>query len=127
MIAISVGQVIASQLEHGKGVRVERVGTFTTTIKNEPIFAFQDEFLCTNRLRCPQQPSSEQLSTSMPNAALNYYAQVLHRVRGTPRHDDHHALDWATGGTDYLSGRSARLFLLLLLLLRGVPSLHLIS
>lgn len=57
---------------------------FTTNIKNEPIFAFHDEFLCTNRLRCPQQPSTEQLSTSMPNTALNY-AQVL-RIWG--KHSD---------------------------------------
>lgn len=36
-----VGQTIEHQLDHKKGTRIERVGTFTLDIKGRPIFAFQ--------------------------------------------------------------------------------------
>ena len=56
----------------GRGFRIERLGTFTSTIQHHPVFVFAEELLNTNRIRYVNQPHSEELNSKRPTSLLNY-------------------------------------------------------
>ena len=68
----SIGSLILDQYMKGRGFRIERLGTFTSTIQHQPVFIFAEELLNTNRIRYVNQPHSEELNSKRPTSLLNY-------------------------------------------------------
>ena len=62
----SIGTLVQDEYMKGRGIRIERIGTFTSTIQHQPIFVFSEEFLNTNRIRYVNQPHVEELNAKRP-------------------------------------------------------------